>query len=100
MTLRVSLHQRVQYRRVAIYLGRIAMADDPHARWASWAKDYTGNIKDSAVRHVTGLTESEWENIKGVMTELADASNGRERWKQIRLDWIMELDTLWAVHNP
>lgn len=106
----MQLGQDIQYKRVAIYIGRVFMAErctperekhDPYMPLRSgsipWVLQLLGH-KDEMLLHVIGVSDREWGLIKKAMTEYADASRGSREWVRLRHSWITQLDTLRAFH--
>ena len=100
LSLKIDLHTTVQYRRVAVFLGRIKMAEHTEllATW-SWPTDDYAASKSTALYHMVRLREGEWEKVRKAMMGYAEKSGGQAKWKNMRIGWVQDLDTLWAVHN-
>lgn len=106
----IQLGQDTQYKRVAIYIGRVFMAErctpereehDPDMPLKSgsipWVVQLLGH-KDAMLLHVIGMSDREWGLIKRTMTEYAIDSRGSREWVRLRHSWITQLDTLRAFH--
>lgn len=104
MSFDINLMVEAKYKRVAIYIGRVMMAESairfgidnntrpPHGI-IDWAQKVKGS-KESVLYHVVRLTDYEWKKIMPVMVRLADQSGGSETWKVTRKGYAQDLDTL------
>lgn len=95
----------ITYKCVAIYLGRIRMAELANvghgitsAAWIdNFKKTYNNSDKKSlALRHLINLTDDEWKMVEDAMMEYADGAPGTYAWKNKRKEWVRALDTLRA----
>lgn len=105
----IDLKQTVQYRRVAIYIGRIFMAecctderiindpDMPIRRTMEWVERLIGH-KDAMLHYVLAINDYEWGLIQMAMTQYANESRGSTKWVATRHSWITQLDTLRAFN--
>jgi hypothetical protein len=98
-----------QYKRVAIYIGFVLMAetvyeesedhfDSPITDSMEWVHKVWGH-KNDMLALLVQLNNNEWQRIKRTMLELASKSRGSEVWIKRRNEWITTLDTLWAFHH-
>lgn len=106
----IELGQDIQYKRVAIYIGRVFMAErctpereehDPDMPLKSermpWVIQLLGH-KDAMLLHVIGISDREWGLLKKAMSEYANESRGSRDWIRLRHSWITQLDTLRAFN--
>jgi len=105
MSLHIDLYTEVQYKRVAIYIGRVMMAENGNARLVfrdknepatdlfAWAKELKG-LKEQILPHIIQLTDTEWEKICNCMMRYAEISAGTTEWKAKRIEWVHSLDTM------
>lgn len=104
----IDLKQDVQYRRVAIYIGRVFMAEcctpyrernDPDMPLKSekmpWVERLQGH-KEVMLYHVVDVTDHEWGLIQKAMVQYANESKWSMAWMNKRHSWITQLDTLRA----
>ena len=99
MALDTNLRTLTKYKRVAHYLGRIAMADlRPDLDSLAIVHDdlTLDEIKDLALQHLVEITDVEWKMIQGAMRGYASRSAGTDKWRAMRVDWVRALDTLRA----
>lgn len=98
MSLGTNLRMATKYKRVAHYLGRIAMADlRPELDSLAWDEDSTlEEIKDLALQHLVEITDVEWKMIQGAMKGYASRSAGSDKWRAMRMEWVYALDTIRA----
>ena len=100
LSLNINLRTEVQYKRVAIFIGRVMMTEraehnnriHPQSTM-QWMEECKGK-KPIMIRHVIGLTDFEWETIKKVMLKYASQSGGSDQWKYTRREFIYALDTM------
>ena len=105
MSLHIDLYTEVQYKRVAIYIGRVMMAENGNAHLVfhdktvsstelfGWAKVVKGS-KEQMLPHIIRLTDTEWEKIRTSMMRYAEISAGTPGWKEMRIGWVHSLDTM------
>ena len=106
----IDLKQNVQYRRVAIYVGRVFMAecctpererDDPdmplRSKHIPWVERLKGH-KETMLDHVIAVSDHEWKLIQKAMTQYADESKWNAAWMSRRHAWVIQLDTLRAFN--
>jgi len=104
MSLHIDLYTEVQYKRVAIYIGRVMMAENGNDRLVcqggrsvkelfGWAKVVKGS-KEQMLPHIIRLTDTEWEKIRYSMMRYAEISAGTPGWKEMRKEWVHSLDTM------
>jgi len=106
----IDLKQDVQYRRVAIYIGRVFMAerctpdreqnDDNmplRSKSMPWVKTLLGH-KELMLNCVIEVNDYEWGLIQTAMTQYAHESKWNAAWTDTRLSWIKQLDTLRAFN--
>jgi hypothetical protein len=109
----IDLKQDVQYKRVAVYIGRIFMAEaerchtddadfdflDMPIRKESmhWVEKLYGH-KDMMLDFVVGINDYEWRLIQKAMIGYANLSRGSAVWVGRRHSWITQLDTLRAFN--
>jgi len=106
----IDLKQNVQYRRVAIYIGRVFMAEcctpereqnDPNmplkSKGMPWVERLRGH-KEIMLCHVTEVNDYEWSLIQKAMKQYADESKWNAHWMSRRHSWIVQLDTLRAFN--
>ena len=97
------------YRRVAIYLGRVMMAqtvdeemndflDSPITGRMEWAGELFDQ-KEPMLDLFVQINSREWKMVKSAMFEYAGKTNGSEVWLRRRIGFIRELDTLWNFHH-
>ena len=105
-------HVRAQYKRVAIYIGRVMMAetavpreqylhrnlDSPITTDFGWVDEVAGH-KEQMLGHVINITDREWKIIHGAMIGYANASRGSDVWTRKRMGMIHQLDTLRAFNS-
>jgi len=106
-----NLRTRTQYNRVAIYVGRVMMAetaitkkddekrnlDSPITTDMNWVTQVEGH-KDAMIDHFLEINSYEWKLIREAMLKYADQSRGSVVWHRRRLGMITDLDTLRAFH--
>jgi hypothetical protein len=105
-----GLKQDVQYRRVAIYIGRIFMAEcctperemnDPHMPLRKDRMEWVARLqghKEPMLDHVIKVSDYEWSLIQRAMAQYADESKWDAVWMSRRHAWIVQLDTLRAFN--
>jgi hypothetical protein len=104
MSLNIDLYTEVQYKRVAIYIGRVMMAENSNGRLVSnggrsvkdlhtWAKELRG-LKEQILPHIIRLTDAEWEKIHKCMMKYAEISAGTPAYRAKRIEWVHSLDTM------
>ena len=106
----IDLKQDVQYRRVAIYIGRVFMAErctpdreqnDPDMpltrKIMRWVITLLGH-KEAMLNYVIAINDYEWELIQTAMIQYANESKGSQAWVALRHSWIKQLDTLRAFN--
>jgi len=107
----IDMWSTVQYKRVAIYLGRIMMAetatakqpgavnlDSPITTAMEWVGELEGH-KELMIDHFLNISEYEWKVVRKAMMKYANESKGSEIWLRKRIGWICELDSLRAFHD-
>lgn len=106
-----NLRTRTQYARVAIYVGRVMMAetaitkkddetrnlDSPITTDMNWVTQVAGH-KDMMIEHFLEINDYEWKLIRESMHKYADQSRGSEIWHRRRLGMIIDLETLRVFH--
>ncbi len=107
----IDLKQDVQYKRVAVYIGRVFMAeaercyiegaseylDMPITKRMEWVEKLYGH-KDIMLNFVVGINDYEWGLIQKAMLDYAKLSKGSAVWVERRHSWITQLDTLRAFN--
>jgi hypothetical protein len=107
----IDLKQTVQYKRVAVYIGRVFMAeaeqchtderlaylDMPISKRMEWVEKLYGH-KDMMIDFVIGINDYEWGLIQKAMIDYAKVSKGSAVWVERRHAWIRQLDTLRAFN--
>jgi len=107
----IDLKQDVQYKRVAVYIGRVFMAeaeqfnteggtaylDMPITKRMDWVEKLYGH-KDMMLSFVIGINDYEWGLIQKAMIDYAGLSKGSAVWVERRHSWITQLDTLRAFN--
>ena len=107
----IDLKQDVQYKRVAVYIGRVFMAeaercyidtgteylDMPITKHMPWVEKLYGH-KDIMLGFVVEINDYEWGLIQKAMIDYARLSKGSSVWVGRRHSWIVQLDTLRAFN--
>lgn len=109
-----GVRNKVQYKLVAIYLGRVMMAetavdrecgrgekanlDSPITTSMEWVESMKGQ-KELMIEHFLGINDYEWSLISKAMMEYTERSQGSEIWKHKRRGWIIGLESLRAFHQ-
>ena len=104
-----NLPTEVQYKRVAIYIGRVLMAetrdekpeeylDSPISPRMGWANELEGH-REVMLKLVVKINDYEWKLIHEAMTKYAQKSKGSWVWLNRRFGWIADLDSLRAFNN-
>jgi hypothetical protein len=98
LSLDMGLPTETKYKRVAMFLRRIRMAElIKSERGMLWTDNFKNEYKkELALCHVLNLTDVEWGKIKGAMMKYATASAGTDKWRSKRIEWVRALDTLRA----
>lgn len=97
------------YKRVAIYVGRVMMAqtmntktenrkDSPITDKIDWAPVLITH-KDRMLKHILRVNNREWKLIKKAMFEYAEKTAGSDIWKRNRMGMATELETLREFHK-
>jgi hypothetical protein len=104
-----NLSTEVQYKRVAIYIGRVLMAetrdeqpteylDSPISGKMQWANELEGH-REVMLKLVVEINDYEWKLIHEAMTKYASRSKGSWMWLNRRFGWISDLDSLRAFNS-
>ncbi len=107
----IDMHTTVQYKRVALYIGRVFMAetatekqhgvvnlDSPITTAMVWVGELEGH-KELMIDHFLNINDYEWKLIHKTMLRFANQSKGSEVWVRKRVGWVHELDSLRAFHS-
>jgi hypothetical protein len=108
----IDLHVTIQYKRVAIYIGRVMMADtstprtigarpnldSPITNDMPWVEELAGH-KEEMLEHFVNISDREWGLIYARMLDHANATKGSPVWHRKRMGMIHQLDTLRAFNN-
>ena len=101
-----DLNISVQYKRVAVYIGRVLMAetvkeepveelDSPISPRMKWAHELAGH-RELMLDLVVRINDHEGELIRKQMYFYANRSKGSMVWLNRRHGWIADLDSLRA----
>jgi hypothetical protein len=110
MSIDLNLRSTVQYKCVAIFIGRVMMANNdtahlphrtdrkPAGEVLPWMFELKG-LKEKILPYIIQLSEAEWEKIRKAMMGYAANSDGRDEWKAKRVGWVNSLDTMRAFER-
>ena len=89
------------HRRVCMYIFNVLVVDHAGLLVSSSATPaehivcYIGK-KDTMLRHICNLPDSEWNVLRADMMDYAENTPGTGRWRPMYLGWICDFETLRA----
>ncbi len=111
LSFEIDLNVTIQYKRVAIYLGRVMMADtarpsifqqvdldNPIRTDMEWVEQLAGH-KEMMLDLVVALDQKEWDLVQRIMVDYAKETKGSDVWLRKRMGMIHQLDTLRAFNS-
>ena len=106
----VDVSTKTMYQRVAIYVGRVLMAQEvtperqkndpdmplgPQIEWVKRLHDH----KPRMINLILAVTDREWDLIRKSMLYYAEQSKGSPKWQETRINYVYAIDNLRAFQD-